>query len=849
MPEGIRKIVLLRALVEKAGITLLIMTSPMLSHAQHIGRPLTPVDITRMETIVLDPEWSQAWSSYGFSPDGRFFAYTLRRSLQSSASQLTATGGFVDHWADGHDRDDVWIYDVVHGTTTNVTDGAKTGSGFIKATWSPDGSRLAIVSLKGEGWNIDIWCATTGSLEQVATSKNAPQQGGFPEGIDWLSNQRVLIKIGFYREHSNTPWPISATEGQPSAIVQESPSRFSKFRSQLLIVDVDEVHVAATWPSGADELLGNLAMNPKRDSFALSVKEFETRSCGEWIADGYGHLIRQYVELYDEDGKLLGELSADTSLGEITGELSWSPDGRTLAFRTESSIETEDLGNVVLCTVSSLKCHRLDTPQLGKTQEMHWTVQGDLLVSSMETSRSDQTIAWWIIRRNGAITKISKDSDSIPESLVDVGDGENFVGVWKGKFLKWDSRSETWTTFLQPIPKDAHLVSGERVTCLKCGDPILYLESGQAKDKRTYRVSVKRDAIESESAPSPGSLLLGFVSQGGTRIYSSNLYPGQRDLTANSLYVCDGRKPECKGFVTINEYLSEVSATRQIKFKYQTIEGQDVDGTLLLPFGYKKGQRYPTVLSVYAGLADNSTITNDYDQYRDLRYGADEMLLSAHGYAVLKPSMPLGPEGLPEDTYGQMLNGVLPAIDKAVDLGVTDPNRLGIMGSSFGGYSVMSIITQSNRFGAAVEVSGVSNNIDEYGTFYGTSRYDPDPSCSSTHASTMENGQGRMGSPPWRDPERYVRNSPLFFVDRIETPLLLLHGDMDDAAPIEQSEEFFTALSRLDKRASYVHYINEGHMLPQRPENLEDAWRRIFAWFDEYLKNEPSTRTPEKGNN
>lgn len=94
-------------------------------------------------------------------------------------------------------------------------------------------------------------------------------------------------------------------------------------------------------------------------------------------------------------------------------------------------------------------------------------------------------------------------------------------------------------------------------------------------------------------------------------------------------------------------------------------------------------------------------------------------------------------------------------------------------------------------------------------------------------------GQFRMGVPPWKDMDRYVRNSPISFVDRVGTPVMIVQGDQD-YVPIQQGEEFFTALYRQNKPAIFVRYWGEGHIL-ESPANISDLWRHIYEWLDRYL--------------
>jgi dipeptidyl aminopeptidase/acylaminoacyl peptidase len=93
-----------------------------------------------------------------------------------------------------------------------------------------------------------------------------------------------------------------------------------------------------------------------------------------------------------------------------------------------------------------------------------------------------------------------------------------------------------------------------------------------------------------------------------------------------------------------------------------------------------------------------------------------------------------------------------------------------------------------------------------------------------------------LGDPPWVDPERALKNSPITVIDRVETPLLILHGDVD-YIPIQQAEEVFTSLSRLGKRVRFVRYWGESHGVGDSPANVRDRWKQIFLWFDTYLRD------------
>ncbi len=167
-------------------------------------------------------------------------------------------------------------------------------------------------------------------------------------------------------------------------------------------------------------------------------------------------------------------------------------------------------------------------------------------------------------------------------------------------------------------------------------------------------------------------------------------------------------------------------------------------------------------------------------------------------------------------------------MDRAIELGIADPDRLAVMGHSYGGYSTLALITQTRRFKAAVFERGAVNLTSVYGQL--------DVSGISVTLGWSETGQGNMGSPPWEVPMRYIQNSPLFFLDRVETPLLIIQGAIDPAVHRDQADATFVGLRRLGKEVEYANYAGEGHWegawsLP----NALDYWARVIRWFDSHL--------------
>ncbi|MBO9571342.1 MAG: prolyl oligopeptidase family serine peptidase, partial [Chitinophagaceae bacterium] len=155
-------------------------------------------------------------------------------------------------------------------------------------------------------------------------------------------------------------------------------------------------------------------------------------------------------------------------------------------------------------------------------------------------------------------------------------------------------------------------------------------------------------------------------------------------------------------------------------------------------------------------------------------------------------------------------------------------NKMGIQGHSFGGFETNYIVTHSDKFAAACSAAGMSNLISDYDlvSHHGVQR-----------AVYPEIGQVRLGTDPWTSLDTYINNSPLLASPNISTPLLMIHNEKDGQVPFSQGLEFFNALRRLGKQVWMLDYENEGHFLYTDNMELEDCNKRMFQFFDHYLKD------------
>jgi len=253
-----------------------------------------------------------------------------------------------------------------------------------------------------------------------------------------------------------------------------------------------------------------------------------------------------------------------------------------------------------------------------------------------------------------------------------------------------------------------------------------------------------------------------------------------------------------------------------------TNEGFNIQGWLLPPAKVEANQKYPMVVLVHGG---PSGVTGTEWPASFGMSRAIIAALSSNGYFVLLPN-PRGSYGQGEEftranvkDFGHGdLRDDLAGIDAAIKKYLIDPNRLGIMGWSYGGFMTMWTVTQTNRFHAAVAGAGVANWQSYYGQnlidqwmtpFFGASVYD--------------------------DPAVYDKSSPIKFIKNVKTPTLVIVGEHDAECPSAQSYEFWHALRNLNVPTQLIVYPGEGHLF-LKPQNQVDRMRQTLAWFDKYLK-------------
>ena len=269
----------------------------------------------------------------------------------------------------------------------------------------------------------------------------------------------------------------------------------------------------------------------------------------------------------------------------------------------------------------------------------------------------------------------------------------------------------------------------------------------------------------------------------------------------------------------LNPYLNNLQFGEVRFVETQTKEGERLRGVLMLPANYEEGKQYPLVTWVYPGIA-RYIYSFGFDDYI-----MNFQLLAARGFAVLGVDIP----STSNKPLKELPGYVLPAVDKVIEMGIADADRLGITGYGSGGYFTAGLITQTNRFKAAVCGGGFYNLTRIYGDL--TKR-------GKSHGINWIEGKNQMdiGGSLWEKRQQYIDNSPLFHLDKVETPVLIYCGEGYDGFDYTQSGELFSGLRRLEKKATFAWYRGEGHLVRcWRPEHRADCWERIIDWFEKHL--------------
>jgi dipeptidyl aminopeptidase/acylaminoacyl peptidase len=803
-------------------------------------RPLTTADLARLESI------GDGFGNVGaLSPDGAWFAYTIQRPKAGNFHQ--------EPFLAGGDRSDLYVVSTAGGTPKNLTNGGRDGSGAWLPTWSPDSKHIAFVSTRVEGErNVRLWvCDPDGGEPRRLTDGSIDMIGA--HSFVWLSDHELLaialpdgekpLSMTVEMQAGQTAikqWEKSWKGEEATVNVLESgvPSTAANHpQDQLILIDLSRGEksgrILLQAPAFSDLLpapSGNhVAVLLETNFFSPAKGSLPWAAPGQYslkVLDGKGDVVEQDL------GKVKYVLQ---------GSLKWSADGSELALAEDPGEAVDGQQAVLECPIAAGKCGQsgkgLQTGMsLGRAQGANpapfaWASKNALLLYAKrpEGKRSD----WWLVSRGAEpknITASLKD-ERVPGSLMAEAGKDTLIGVADGHVWRFRvdgsapqdltppagaSSSEKINSIVWPVENTLDSLNASEVI----------LGTGDGEFISLYRLSLSNGELKPLAKPAEFASLVARSAKTGALIFNGSSRDG------DWLWLGKKDSDQYSELTHLNSFLSGVAEGKLKLIEYLSLEHKPLKAWLILPIDYKEGVKYPMVTWVYAGSV-MSDVRKPFLSRLDDPHALNMQLFAMHGYALLFPSMPLSAEGATSDPLLDLTNGVLPAVDKVVEMGIADSDRVGLMGQSYGGFSTYGLITQTHRFHAAASLAGLSDLFSLYGQFDARMRYTQFPQENIFMMWLFENGQARMGHAPWDDLGRYLRNSPIFYVERVDTPLLIIQGDMDYVA-MQQGEEFFNALYRQGKRAEFVRYWGEGHVL-ESPANITDMWQKLFAWFDEFL--------------
>ncbi|MBS1665689.1 MAG: S9 family peptidase [Bacteroidetes bacterium] len=293
---------------------------------------------------------------------------------------------------------------------------------------------------------------------------------------------------------------------------------------------------------------------------------------------------------------------------------------------------------------------------------------------------------------------------------------------------------------------------------------------------------------------------------------------------SNDVY-CWGDEGE-KRFSQINPQQADYNWMTVELHHWKMFDGKMSEGLLYKPENFDSTKKYPVIFYFYERDAETRY---QYIAPQPVRASINVPFFVSNGYIVFDPDIfyKTGQPG--EDAY----NSVVSAARYLSKFKWVDTTKMAIQGHSWGGYQVAYLITRTNMFAAAEAGAPVANMTSAYGGI----RW----STGISREFQYEKSQSRIGATLWQKPELYIKNSPLFKADKVQTPLLMMHNDADGAVPWYQGIEYFSALRRLGKKVWLMQYNGEDHGLVER-RNRKDWSMRLFQFFGYYLKGDAPAR-------
>jgi len=737
----------------------------------------------------------------------------------------------------------LWIADADRNEPAKRLLSPSEGVGHVLGDWSPSGRKLLVFQLQDDVWRLGVLELASRAIRWLDVH---PDAGGYGRIVQWRSDDELVLidrheatlpfVIGWDPEAlalTRERWALQASGAAPSltmmgagAFADEAP------------VSPDADLVRLDLRTGVKTLLStgrffDLELSPDGASVAamtLGVMPPVDQMRPLWPVD---KPERRHLQLID---LVSGSVTRPCDNCEVAPFLmGWSPDSRQVLVWLPGS--DGPTSGELAAVASDGRVQTFDRfglePDVAATSVASFTTvralwQGDRPVLKARPGSAGR-YDWYRLETTRAVN-LSAAMATAPARIDAIGENDVLIGVaegsaWRmppdGRAQRIGFRSAGGKGRIQPFAPFGVLDAPRlRYNAARIGPAVWGVEpSGRlAPADGAWR------------APDPDAgLLVTPVTAGARHVVEETERNGVRSL---ELRQADG---SVRVLSTLNAYLADVRFSPPVAVAHAGPDGGALTSWLYLPTLPPEGA-IPLVVLAYPGRPSQAQ--------RDPAEFATELnlqQLTAAGYAVLTPSVPrpFYPSEPAKGLADQLLAVVDATLEQHPEL---DGDRLVYWGQSFGGYSGLVVATQTDRFRSIIVQASVSNLSQKWGEFAPWNRADPRWGISMRHAAGWaEQSQGAMGGPPWSDPDRYVRNSPLFQADRIRTPILIMHGDRDMG--LGQAESLFSALWRQNKDVRFLTWWGESHTV-ESAANLREMYRQILLWLDETAGPEAAPVTP-----
>jgi dipeptidyl aminopeptidase/acylaminoacyl peptidase len=523
---------------------------------------------------------------------------------------------------------------------------------------------------------------------------------------------------------------------------------------------------------------GNFSPDQKR---LLFTEQSERPDKKEWDEktkkkdDGYFFEKRlQFTQIHVYDAATKKKKQLTSGPFDHQGP-SWSPDGKWIAYTSNRSGRTireanwSDNSDIYIMSSDSSPARQLTTNP-GPDNGPVWSPDGSMIAFSSSDYKNNNA--------NQMDVKVIRAAGGEPVNLTTDLDYSVSGIEWSkdGKFIYFNA-AEGLTTKLYKVA-----ATGGKPVAVTFGDDFVYGDFSASKDGLKWLVT------------------------GGTLKDPSIIY----------LTDADGKRP--RRLFADHDRTGEYEIAKAEAITWKGADNWDIEGVLTYPVGYQPGQRYPLILQVHGG--PHGRFSANFNQ------GAQ--IWAARGYAVLQGN-PRGSSGRTfefsnanvNDWGGKDFEDLMKGVDFVIQKGVADPERMGVMGGSYGGFMTFWTVTQTDRFKAAIGHAGIS----DWYSFFGQTDI----------PNLLEFGFGGL---PSTSKTTYEKWSPIEFAGRVKTPLLITHGENDLRVPIPQAEEYYRLLKKMEKTVEFLRYPREGHGITEPVHRLHlDAEQE--KWFAEYILKKP----------